>query len=122
VYQELSQFARFDSDGGYRDDEGSGGGSFSVWVDSSAHSRSPLLVGADGHCHSPPMWTPRFSFRSSTLSVLKRYFRRLQQCVFKSSSSSAQTLPSRETPGALTRWVSYYWHRLASKKHAKELD
>jgi len=67
------------------------------------------------------MWTPRFSFRSSTLSVLKRYFRRLKQSVFP-SSSSVQTLPSREQPGALSRWLSYYWHRLASKKHAKELD
>jgi len=113
VYQELSQFARLDT---FDDYGGAGEGGFSVWVDSSA--RSPSAEGVDSH----QMWTPRFSFRSSTLSVLSRYYRRFKRVVFGPKSlSTAQTLPSRETPGALSRWLSYYWHRLVSKK-AKELD
>lgn len=118
MYQQLSQFARLDGYGGGED--AAARDSFSVWIDSPTESEA----------HQ--MWTPRFSFRSSTLSVLKRYYRRLSQFVFKSTPHAhAQTLPyytptppQRDAKGAsaCARWFSYYWHRIVSKKQAKELD
>ena len=145
LYSKLSQFSRLRPL-----NENKNQSLFSLSMSPSSSSSSSSSPSSSPRRPHAQMWRPSFSFHFAAVSVLKRFYRRIK-CFFispqtqtlpyynptpsSSTTNKLLTFLSREDTNMFNQhqqeqssshfaqnWMSYYWHRLLSRKHQKELD